>query len=241
MSKALILGLFTLLMPAVASAQIHQVSSSPSEGKQTINFYVGYFAMKGIESRVTDDVLVADLTSGQPLAFLIKDFNGAPFGGEWLFGIGRNFEAGVGLGYFQRSVPSVYANVTHSNGAEIFQELKLKMVPVTFTARFLPLPRGSSVEPYFGGGLVAIRWRYSEAGEFVDDQGGIFPAVFVGDGTDVGPIVLGGVRFPFGPMVAGGEVRWQKVEGSGLPTPDFLGTKIDLGGWTGNFTFGFRF
>lgn len=241
MKKALMLGLFTLLLPAVASAQIRQVGSTNSDGSQTINFHVGYFALKGLDSRVADDVLLADLQSAEPLAFLIKDFNGAPIGAEWLVGIGPNFEAGVGLGYYQRTVPSVYANVTHSNGAEIAQDLKLRTVPVTFTARFLPLPRGSSVEPYIGAGLVAIRWRYSEIGEFVDEAGGIFPGRFIANGTATGPIVLGGVRFPFESFVAGAEVRWQKAEGKDLPTPDFLAPKIDLGGWTTNFTFGFRF
>jgi hypothetical protein len=241
MKKALLFGLFTLLVPVLASAQIRQVSSSNSEGSQTVNFHIGYFALKGLDSRVADDVLLADLQNQQPLAFLIKDFNGAPIGGEWLFGVGRNFEAGVGLGFFQRTVPSVYADITHPSGAEIAQDLKLRMVPVTFTARFLPLPRGSSIEPYFGAGVVAIKWNYSEIGEFVDENNVIFPGRFLASGTAVGPIVLGGVRFPVNAMVVGGEVRWQKAEGTNLPTPDFLGSKIDLGGWTTNFTFGFRF
>jgi hypothetical protein len=235
--------LLTSLAPAAASAQIRQVSSSSKGGdaRSTVNFTIGYFALKGIETRVNDDVLVNDLLNAQPLLFEVNDFNSATFGGEYLFAVNRRVEAGVGLGYSQRSVPSVYANLTHPNGDEIFQELKLKQVPVTFTGRILLLPRGSSVEPYVGGGLVAIRWRYSEAGEFVDSSNNIFSARYTGDGTAAGPMALFGIRGVVQNWTVGAEGRWQKLEGKGLADAGMLGDKIDLGGWHANFTFGFRF
>ena len=241
MKKALLLGLAVMLAPSLASAQIRQVSSSSADGNNTVNFTIGYFALKGLDSRVSDDVLLGDLQNGQPLLFEIKDFNNATFGGEYLFGIGSNFEAGVGVGFYQRSVPSVYANLTHSTGDEIQQDLKLRTVPVTFTGRLLLLPRGSSVEPYVGAGITAIKWRYSETGEFVDQDSTIFPARYIADGTATGPLVLAGVRFPFDSIVAGGEVRWQKAEGDIPSDIDLLGSKIDLGGWSTNFTLGVRF
>ncbi len=240
MRKALLFT-FMLLAPVVAQAQIHQVSSSASDGNSTVQFNLGYFALKGLDSRVDDDVLVNNLLSAQPLLFEIKDFNSFTFGGEYLFGVGR-IEGGVGLGYTQRTVPSVYRDLTHSNGTEIEQDLKLRTVPVTFTARFLPLGRGAVVEPYIGAGLVAIRWDYSEVGEFVDAvDDSIFPARFTADGTAVGPTVLGGLRAPLGNWTIGGEFRWQKAEGDIPADAGFLGTKIDLGGWTTNFTVGVRF
>ncbi|HVD94458.1 MAG TPA: hypothetical protein VNC21_19310 [Vicinamibacterales bacterium] len=231
-----------LLVPTAATAQIRQVSSSSSEGTQTVNFTIGYFALKGLDSRVVDDVLLQDLQVGQPLVFEIKDFNSATFGAEYLVGIGSHFEAGVGVGYSQRTVPSVYRNLTHADGTEIQQDLKLRQIPVSFTGRLLLLPRGSAVEPYIGAGVVAIRWRYSEVGEFVDaGDGTIFPARFVAQGTASGPTVLGGIRAPIGNWTVGGEARWQRVEASKLLDAGFLGDKLDLGGWTGNFTFGVRF
>ena len=90
-------------------------------------------------------------------------------------------------------------------------------------------------------GIVAIRYRYSEVGEFVADDRSIFPARYVADGTAAGPIVLAGLRAPIGHLSVGGEVRWQKAEASKLLDDGFIGDKFDLGGWTGNFTFGFRF
>ena len=231
---------FMLVVPAAASAQIVQVHSGPSDARQTVNFSLGYFALKGLESRVDDDVLLNDLQNAEPLLFEVNDFNNVTFGGEYLIGFAHYFEAGVGVGYYQRTVPSVFAHVTHADGSEIRQDLKLRTTPVSFTARFLPLGRGS-VEPYIGGGLVAINWQYSEVGEFVDFDGTIFPARYVSDGTVAGPTILGGVRGLAGSFVVGGEVRWQKAEASGLRDAGFLGDKLDLGGWTTNFTFGFRF
>lgn len=234
------LALALLLAPVAASAQIRQVSSSSSERRSTVNFTIGYFALKGLESRADDDVLVGDLLSAQPLLFAVKDLNSAVVGGEYLYAVTRNVEFGVGLGFTQRTVPSVYANLTHSNGDEIAQDIKLRQVPVSFTGRFLILPQGSTVEPYVGAGLTAVRWQYSETGEFVDGDA-IFPANYLANGTAAGPVVLGGVRVVAGQATFGGEVRWQQVKAKGLASQGFLGDTLDLGGWHTNFTVGVRF
>jgi outer membrane protein W len=231
------------MVPAAASAQIRQVgASSGSGGRQTVNFSVGYSALRGLDARSKDDILLKDLQSAQPLLFQINDLNSVPFGGEYLLGLTRNIEFGVGLTYSQRTAHTVYAHLTHPDTAEIAQDLKLRQVPVSFTGRYLFLPRGSAVEPYVGAGVVAIRYKYSEIGEFVDANDlSIFPARYLTDGTVAGPTVLGGVRGVLGHWVAGGEVRWQKAEANVPLEQAFLGTKLDLGGWTGNFTFGVRF
>ena len=240
--KKVIIALVILLAPAAASAQIRQVStSSASDAPSTVNFTIGYFALKDLPSRVDDDVLLNNLQNEFPLLFELKDFNSATIGVEYLLGVGSNFEAGVGIGFTQRTVPTIYAGFTHGNGAEIEQELKLRQVPVTFTGRFLLLPRGSAIEPYIGAGLVAIRYRYSEVGEFVDSNRDIFPARYVAEGVAAGPMILGGLRGVVENYTVGAEVRWQRAEGKGLFDKGFLGDKLDLGGWNVNFTVGVRF
>jgi len=230
-----------ILVPATAGAQIRQVGTSSSVGNSTVNFNIGYIGLKSIESRVDDDVLLNNLQSLHPLLFEIEDFNGATFGGEYLFGIGSHFEAGVGVGFAQRTVDSIYADLTRPGDVEIRQELKLRQIPVTFTGRYLFLPRGSVVEPYIGGGLVAIRYQYSEVGDFIDETLTVFPARFVKDGVAVGPTIFGGLRAPVGNWTVGGDIRWQKAVADGLFDEGFLGDKLDLGTWQVNFTFGFRF
>lgn len=229
-----------LLAPAAAEAQISRVSSNASELHQAVGITVGGFFPRGEGSRVGDDVLLADLDS---LAFDVKDFNGGTISGEWIVGLGDFLEAGVGAGFYQRSVPSVYRSSVNANGSEIAQDLKLRIVPLTATVRFLPAGRGS-VEPYVGAGFGAFRWNYSEIGEFVDDfDNSIFRGRYLADGTAFGPVVLGGVRFPFGDMMdIGGEVRYQRAQGDTKPEQsELLGSKIDLGGWNAALTFHVRF
>ena len=223
-----------------AEAQIQRVTDS---GRNSINFNLGYFSVKPEDSRVDGDVLIADLTSAESLFFDVKDFNNATFGGEFLFGVSEYIDAGVGVGFYQRTVPSIYADFTDDNGNEIEQDLKLRVVPITATVRFLPAGRGG-VEPYVGAGIGIFPWRYSEVGEFVDTNDfSIFPARFIADGTATGAVILGGVRFPVADVwTIGGEVKWQKAEGKiDMAETELLGNKIDLGGWNVNFTFGLKF
>jgi hypothetical protein len=221
-----------LAVPATASAQA-----------QTLNFSLGYFAVTGEDGRVDDDVLVADLSIEPELLFEIGDFSSAFVGGEWLIGIGDYLEAGAGIGYYRSTVPSIYRDLTRPDQTEIFQELKLRITPITATVRFLPLGRGG-LEPYVGGGVGFFNWRYSETGEFVDPSDfSVFRDSFVESGTAVGPVILGGLRYAADPWVGGFELRWQDAAGD-LPTTgenSFLGSKIDLGGFTTQFTVGIRF
>lgn len=226
--------------PAPAQAQITRVSSGSSDHRQAVGVTVGGFFLRGEDARVKGDVLFADRDS---LAFAIKDFNGPTITGEWLVGLGQFLEAGVSAGYYQRAVPSVYSGTVNANGSEIEQALKLRVVPFTATVRFLPIGH-ASVEPYVGAGIGAFRWRYSEAGHFVDFRdNSIFRDTFVANGTAYGPVVVGGVRIPFGDMWdVGGEVRYQKAEGDTKPAESgLLGDKIDLGGWNAAVTFHVRF
>jgi outer membrane protein W len=135
----------------------------------------------------------------------------------------------------------VFAAPVNANGAEIRQDLKLRIIPVTATVRFLPLGRYASVEPYIGAGIGIFPWRYSEAGEFVDTSTyDIYRASYSDTGTAAGPVIVGGVTFPMGDAFAlGGEIRYQRAEGK-LST-DFLGDRIDLTGIAYQVVFQVRF
>jgi hypothetical protein len=232
---------------APASAQIYRVSGS--DARNTVNFNIGYFALRGVEGRDSEDVLLpnlVDFARAEDLAPLkIGDFNHVTFGGEWLYGVSDYLEVGAGLGFYQRTVETVYADLVDEDGTEIAQDLKLRVIPVTATVRFLPLGRRSGFQPYVGGGLGVFNFRYSEIGEFVDADGFIFSNVtdpFVKKGSTVGPVIVFGVRAPIGEAFSvGGDFRWQDAKGDGLLEEQFIRDKIDLGGWTSSFTFGVRF
>ena len=84
------------------------------------------------------------------------------FGGEYLTALGDNFDAGLGVGYYQRTVPTVYTDFVNANGTEIEQDLKLRIVPFTATVRWLPMGHHNGVEPYIGAGVGVFNYRYSE-------------------------------------------------------------------------------
>lgn len=209
-----------------------------AQAQQTFNLTIGYFAVRGEDARVNDDVLVANRSF---LTFELDDASGPTIGGEWLVPVGRFLEAGAGVSFSRRAIPSLYTCCTHADGSEIEQDLKIRQVPVAFTVRALPLGHDAPIQPYVGGGLAVISWRYSESGEFVDFGAGdaIFRDSYTATGTAVGPVVLGGVRFVGDAVSVGGEVRYQRAEGK--LSSDFLGSTIDLGGWTYQATVGWRF
>ena len=233
-----IVAVYAVLAPATADAQITRVSS---DTRHAVGVTFGFFGARGEDSRVADDVLLANLES---LAFDISDFNTGTIGGEWLVGLNNYIEAGIGVGFQRRTVPSVYRDFVNENDTEIAQDLKLRVIPITGTVRFLPVGRNGSFQPYVGGGIGALNWRYSETGDFVDfDDSSIFRARYVANGTAVGPVFLAGVRGPVGDVwTVGGELRYQRAEGDTKSAETgLLADKIDLGGWSANFGFHFRF
>lgn len=228
-----------ILVPAMADAQITRVTGSDT--RQSFGVNLGALFPKGEDSRVENDVLLENLNS---LLFEIEDFRGFSVGAEYLFGVTDYIEAGLDVSLYQRTVPSIYADVVHDDGREIEQDLKLRIIPITASVRFLPTGRNASVQPYVGIGAGFLNWRYSETGEFVDFRDdSIFRDRFIAKGSTVAPVVIGGLRFLAADVwTAGGEVRWQKADGdTGGRDAGFLKDKIDLGGWTTSFNVHFRF
>ena len=216
--------------------------AAPAAAQQTLNFTFGYFAVRGEDARVEHDVLNDNRNFRE---FEISEFNTGSIGVEWLVPLGNYVEAGAGAAFSRRTVPSVYAEFIDSDGTEIDQESRMRLMPVAFTVRVLPLGQTSPVQPYLGGGLGVVAWRYSEFGEFVDVQrrNAIFREQYVASGTATGPVVLGGLRFAGDAMSGGFEVRYQSAD---APLADRFATvdpdlRIDLGGWTYQATVGLRF
>ena len=214
------------------------VSARPALAQQTLNLSVGYFMMPS-EGRVDTDIL---LNEHAHLVFDVNDFNGMTVGGEWLVPIGNLFEAGTGVSFSRRTVPTVHARLANSDGSPIKRDLGLRQLPMAFTARVLPLGQSYGVQPYVGGGVALIKLRFSESGDFVGSDGQIVRAQYATTGTTAGPLVLFGLRAAGDTLALGFEARYQRARGNlGLAVADFANLDIDLGGWTLQFTTGMRF
>ena len=242
-----------LLVSVSAVALVYGFLATPNaSAQQSFNFYLGGFVPRPIDARGTtdrfgqsDDVLVNNgtflSTFNRNSGIDISKFDGPSVGGEWLFGIGRNFEGGLGLGFYQRSVDTSYTDLVNANGSEIAQTLKLRIVPFTATFRFLPFGHNQPIQPYVGAGVGVYGFRYSETGQFVDAQNNIIGGNFVGSGSATGPVVLGGIRFQAGAVAPGFEIRYQSAEGKLPIDQGFAGPKIDLGGMNYLFTLNIKF
>ena len=230
-------GLVVLL--AVAGALAFATPAAAQRNAFTLN--VGYFGLERLGSRPVNDVLVRNYDA---LLFEISDFDGVTFGGEYLFALNEVIETGVGVNYYRTTVPTVDIDYVEDDGSEIEADLKLRVVPTTFTIRFVPLGLDESLQPYFGGGVGIYRWKYTETGDFVDPSDlSIFTDTYVAEDTDVGGVILGGLRFALNELLLlGGEFRYHIVSGdTGGASAGFLGRKIDLSGFNALFTATVRF
>ena len=232
-----------ILMFAVLSVVAAPMTAS---AQQSFNLSLGGFSPRAEDARDVNDVLRNDRSF---LAFNVADLNGFTIGGEYLIGLGDKFDAAAGLGFYQRSTRAADRfSEFQGTGDPILADLKLRVVPITATFRFLPLGHNDGVQPYIGAGVGIFAYRYSESGDFVaSDNVTIIHGNFSGSGTAAGPVILGGVRIPIGSVGVGGELRYQSAIGNlptdqGFPTATPNATpRIDLGGWTYSFTLNFRF
>jgi hypothetical protein len=231
-----------LLSALFLTAIVTVASPSVLLAQQSVSVYVGGFVPSGLSGRSDTDVLVNNIINGDySLDIETSDFAGFTIGAEWLVGMTRNIEVGLGVGYYANTVESVYAFLVEDNGTEIAQDLRMRIVPFSATLRFLPFGRDSAVLPYIGAGVGVLAWKYSEIGEFVDTfDDSVFQGRFIDSGAAVGPLVVGGVRFSLGSFDVGGEVRYQNATGD-LDDPGFTGTTIDLGGFSYLATFNVKF
>ncbi|MCU0249017.1 MAG: hypothetical protein MUE61_02305 [Vicinamibacterales bacterium] len=211
--------------------------AGPASAQQVLTAQFGGFLPKGEGSRVEGDVLAIDR---QYLLFDFGDFNGLLVGGDWSFALGEYLEAGAGFGYYQATAPAIYEEWVNQDGSEIEQELKLRIMPLTAVVKIFPLGAKRAFQPYVGGGLGAYFWRYSERGEFLATDDSIYEASYVQSGTSFGPVAVFGVRGRVSESaLIGMEGRYQW--GTADLSEDFLGPKLDLGGFSILATFGYRF
>ena len=223
----------------VGSALVLACSSSALAQDAVVGANIGGFLVKAEESRASDDVLRQNLSF---LDFDLADFNGVSVGGDFAVSLGSFVEVGAGLNYYQRSVPTVYSRFVDEDGTEIESDMKLRNIPISFTAKVFPLTRDGGFQPYIGGGVQINRWRYTEVGEFLDfSNGEIFRDSFTDEGSELGPVFLGGIRFPVGGnALLGGEWRYSTAKATVDPSLGFFGETIDLGGHTVLFTVQFK-
>ena len=189
-----------------------------------IELRVGGFAPRG-DSDLFDDI-------DELYAVNENDFRGVTGGIEYSVGLGDHFELGFHLDGYGRTVTSSYRDFERADGSPIFQDLRLNVVPLGATLRFLPAGRRARISPYVAAGADVVFYRYEEQGEFIDffsDDLDISSDAFVSEGATPGFHAAAGLRVPIGDDFSlTGEVRYQQARTR--MNDDFSENRLDLSG-----------
>lgn len=214
----------------ITASMVAQPATASAQVVQSVNLNLGVFMPRGEDTRKANDVWIKNLPVYR---FEVKDFTGGEASAEWNFAFGDRVELGLGGAFYQRTIDTSYRDYTNPNHTEIESKFRLRTMPVTGVVRILPFGNAGTFQPYIGGGIGIVNWRYSEFGDFIDfnDRNNVYRAQYTANGNKAAPVFLAGFRAPVGGDVWAitFEGRYMRAEGD-LNTNDFLGSKVDLGG-----------
>jgi opacity protein-like surface antigen len=173
-----------------------------------------------------------------------NDFDGFYGGAEYSFNVAERAELGISVDGYSERIPTMYREFSRPNGDDIFQELKLTVVPLGVSLRFLPLSRRAPIQPYATIGADVFFYQYEEFGDFIDffsDNLDIQADSFESDGVAFGGHVAAGLRFPLGHDFAiTAEGRYQFAQKKTMDD-DFNRNRLDLNGASATIGIRLRF
>jgi hypothetical protein len=173
-----------------------------------------------------------------------SDWIGVYGGAEWRFRLKPSLYLGLHLDGYGRRLDTEYLDFERPNGAPILQSLKLSVIPLGASLRWVPRDGRHDVSPYFGAGIDAVFYQYEEFGDFIDffaDDLPVVPDHFVDDGVAFGAHALVGVRVPVSDdisVLAEARYLWSRTDMGDDFGPDLT---IDLGGLSATFGVSIRF
>ena len=122
------------------------------------------------------------------------------YGGiEWRFRVAPSLYVGLHLDRYGRTLDTEYVDFERPSGRPIEQSLKLSIVPLGASLRWVPRDGRRDISPYLGAGVDAVFYKYEEFGDFIDFFDDGLPVIedhFTDDGTTLGFHVLAGLRVP---------------------------------------------
>lgn len=165
--------------------------------------------------------------------------------------VANNFEIGVNLDGYSRTLHTSYLAVTDEFGDEIRQKLELDILPLGVSFRLVPTRRSARIAPFVEVGPDVVFYEYKETGDFLVDPNDtncvtahgcdIVPDAFKSNGAAFGLHAGGGLRVAISDDVSVvGQYRHYFVGKKGMGE-DFQGFQLDLNGGMATFGFNVRF
>jgi opacity protein-like surface antigen len=210
-----------IALAALASAVL--LAPAAPAAAQGLDLRVGAFFPRADSNLFRDDEILYTVSK--------SDWTGVFGGAEYSHRLGENVELGVSIDYYERQIDTAYRDYVDGRGNDIFQTLRLEMVPVGVTLKFVAGDRFKAVQPYIGVGADLVAYKYEEFGEFIDFDGrfDIYDDAFISESVTFGLHGVAGLRVPFGDdfaLALEGRYLWAKDD---MPD-DFRGNEIDLSG-----------
>jgi hypothetical protein len=180
------------------------------------------------------------------LTFEKDDLNSFAFSVGYDHFLGDYVNLGGSVSFLEGDTDAIDRDFEFDDGTPIFRTIRLQVIPLEASVKFLPAGRDAGIIPYIGGGAGIYFWEYEEFGDFVINRNTnpeIISGTAFSDGADPGFHVEGGVYIPFGHSVAfAAEGKYWKAEGDLDPEGfDPLFEPLDLSGFqiTGGVSFWF--
>src|SRR5262245_19162822 len=101
---------FSRFFSCVVAFACFLATPSAAHAQQSVTIWAGGFVPHGEDARARDEGTSQDVLVNNRdfLVFNINDFTGATIGGEWLVQLNDHLDAGLGLGFYRRTVPTIY-------------------------------------------------------------------------------------------------------------------------------------
>jgi hypothetical protein len=210
-------------------------SASPASAGG-LDIRLGAFAPRADSNLFMDDEELYIVTK--------SDWVGFTWGGEYNHVLVPNLEIGIHVDGYSKTIDTSYRDFVRPDESEIYQTLKLNIVPFGLTVRLVPTSKRTKFAPYIGGGVDLFYYKYEEWGDFIDFWDPlleIYPDHFVASGVTFGFHAAGGLRIYLNrdfALVAEGRYQWAEAEMGGDFSPNEPGliNFLDLSG--ASFTLG---
>ncbi len=175
----------------------------------------------------------------ESLYFVSKeDWAGFSWGIEYNHVLAKYLEVAIHVDGYQKTIDTSYRDFVRPDGSDIFQTLKLDIVPFGVTVQLVPTSKRTKVAPFLGGGVDLFYWKYQEFGDFIDffnPDLPVDPDHFISDGVTFGFHATGGVRIYLNrdfAIVVRGAYQWAEATMGGDFSPNEPGliNRLDLSG-----------
>jgi hypothetical protein len=132
--------------------------------------------------------------------FDVDDLNDFGFTAGYDHFVGDYFSVGGSASFYREDAVGRDRVFRTSSGGPVERSFRLKLLPIEFNARALPLGRDDRVIVFIGGGVGYYFWDYEEVGNFVIDRNSTNPRIIAGsassDGRTLGFNIHGGIEIP---------------------------------------------